>query len=55
MDFTGYVTVCAQCGYRFARGEGALKIRQTGDVIHRECFMDYTDDNKEELCDVLEF
>ncbi len=54
-DFTGYITVCAQCGYRFARGDEALRVKQTGDVIHVECFMDYTDDNKDELTDILEF
>lgn len=55
IDFSGCVTVCAQCGYRFARGDEAYKVKQTGDVIHTECYMDYTDDNKEELTDILEF
>lgn len=54
-DFSGYVTVCAQCGYRFARGDEALRIKQTGDVVHSECYIDYTDDNRGELADILEF
>ena len=55
MDFGGVATVCAQCGYRLVRGDEALRVKQTGDIIHNECFMDYTDDNKTELTDIFEF
>lgn len=54
-DFSGHMTVCAQCGYRFVDGDEALRVRQTGDIIHRDCWMDYTEDNREELSDIIDF
>ena len=50
----GRTTVCAQCGYRFVSGDAVLHINQTGDCIHRDCFPDYFDDNREEFCDEFE-
>ncbi len=47
-------TICAQCGYRFIRGDIILRVHQTGDMIHKDCFMDYADDNVEEMCDEFE-
>lgn len=42
-------SVCAQCGYRFAAGDDVIKVNATGDVIHRDCFIDYADDNAQLL------
>ena len=49
-----HATVCAQCGYGFARGDSILRINLTQDCIHRDCFPDYFDENMEEFCDELE-
>ena len=54
-EFGGHNTVCAQCGYRFARGDEALRVKATGDIIHRECLMDYTEDNMNELTEEIDF
>ena len=40
-------TGCAQCGYRF--------VKETGDIIHKGCWYDYTDDNVSELTEEMEF
>lgn len=48
-------TVCAQCGYRFYEGDDVVSVKQTGDVVHRECFTDYAEDSINELCDTLYF
>ena len=53
--FGGGSTVCAQCGYRFTKGDDAIRIRQTGDIIHTDCFIDYSEDNREELTEEFEF
>lgn len=53
--FGGHATVCAQCGYRFVKGDEALRIKQTGDIIHSDCFIDYNEDNAEELAEKFEF
>ncbi len=47
-------TLCAQCGYRFVRGERMLRFHETGDFIHDGCLMDYVDDNLFEICDEFE-
>ncbi len=54
-DATIHGTLCAQCGYRFVRGDEALKIHETGDIVHYECLMDYTEDNVDTLCDKIDF
>lgn len=54
-DFSGHMTVCAHCGYRFVSGERALWIKQTGDVVHRDCFSDYTEDNIEDFTQEVGF
>lgn len=41
--------VCAQCGYRFTVGDEVLRVKATGDIVHRDCFIDYADDNIELL------
>ena len=41
--------MCAQCGYRFAVGDDVIKVNATGDIIHRDCFIDYADDNADLL------
>ena len=41
--------ICAQCGYRFTKADEAVKVKSTGDVIHRGCFIDYADDNIDEM------
>lgn len=38
-------TVCAQCGYRFTKFDDAVRVNDTGDVIHKECWMEYSDEN----------
>ena len=48
-------TVCAQCGYRFVKGDEALMVKETGDIIHKGCWYDYTDDNVSELTEEMEF
>jgi hypothetical protein len=53
--YGGGSTVCAQCGYRFIKGDEALRIKQTGDIIHSDCFIDYSEDNREELSEEFEF
>lgn len=50
-----HITVCAQCGYRFESGDEALRVNETGDVIHVDCWMDYTDDNIDEFTQKIEF
>ncbi len=50
-----HYTVCAQCGYRFVSGDEALVVKQTGDMIHRDCYMDYNEDNMNELCESIEY
>ena len=42
-------SVCTQCGYRFAVGDDVIKVNATGDIIHRDCFIDYADDNADLL------
>lgn len=42
-------TVCAQCGYRFAKYDDAIRVNCTGDVIHKDCWMEYSDDNIDQL------
>lgn len=54
-NFSGHYTVCAQCGYRFTPGDEALRIKETGDIVHNECYVDYMDDNIDEIADKLEF
>lgn len=54
-DFSGHMTVCAQCGYRFVSGEKALWIKQTGDIVHGDCFSDYTEDNVSEFTKEIDF
>lgn len=54
-DFHRHSTVCAQCGYRFASGDEAYMIKATGDIIHRDCFSDYTEDNMYEFADKIEY
>lgn len=53
--FSGHFTVCAQCGYRFVSGDDALRIKETGDIIHNDCFFDYMDDNMDEIAEKMEF
>lgn len=53
--FSGHYTVCAQCGYRFERGDEALRIKETGDIVHNDCYVDYMDDNVTELAESMEF
>lgn len=48
-------TVCAQCGYRLVRGDEALIVKETGDIIHKGCWFDYTDDNMGELTEELDY
>lgn len=50
-----HLTVCAQCGYRFVRSDEILRVNQTGDLIHKDCWTDYCDDNVEELTYEMEF
>ena len=54
-NFSGHLTVCAQCGYRFVRGDEGLWVKETGDVIHKDCWLDYSDDNADEFTNVLTF
>ena len=49
--YSGCATICAQCGYRFVKGDEALVVKQTQDVIHKGCWMDYGEDNMDELCE----
>ena len=48
-------TVCAQCGYRFVSGDEALRVKETGDIIHKGCWMDYSDDHMNELAEEMDF
>ena len=48
------MTVCAQCGYRFEKGDEVLEINETGDVIHEDCRADYFEDNIEEFSTSIE-
>ena len=54
-DFSGHATVCAQCGYRFVRGEHGLWIKETKDVVHNDCFGDYVEDNIYEFTEEMIF
>ena len=46
-------TICAQCGYRFHKSDDIVRVKQTGDAVHRNCFADYAEDSVSELCDIL--
>ena len=48
-------TMCAQCGYLFERGDEALRVHETGDIIHKDCWQEYTDDNLYQMSDAVEF
>ncbi len=54
-DGNRHMTVCAWCGYRFERGDEALRVKDTGDIIHKDCWMEYSDDNVQELTSEIEF
>lgn len=54
-NLTRHSTVCAQCGYRFISGDEAMKILQTGDIVHRDCWIDYADDYSDELTEKIDF
>ena len=41
---------CCQCGYPIIPGEQALQIYCNGDVIHKECWLDYAEENTQALC-----
>ncbi len=40
---------CAQCGYGICGMENAVEITATGEVIHKDCWYDYAQDNAEEF------
>ena len=50
-----HITFCAQCGYRFVRGDEILRLNHSRDLIHRDCFIDYCDDNIDELAYGMEY
>ncbi len=50
-DIASHRTLCAQCGYRIVRGDIALRVHMTGDMIHKECWQYYTEDNLFVLCE----
>ena len=57
-DFTAsrcHITACAQCGYRLIKGDSVLRVNETGDVIHRDCWIDYFDENMEEFAMNMDF
>lgn len=45
---------CMYCGYPIERGEEKAKVLTTGDVIHKTCWIDYAEDNFDELCTLLD-
>ena len=55
LDGSYHFTVCAQCGYRFVKGDEAVMVKDTGDVIHKGCWFDYTDDNMQEMTQEIDF
>ena len=47
---------CCQCGFAIMPGEDAVQIYVNGDVIHKQCWQDYADENagafgKDFVCD----
>ena len=50
-----HVTACAQCGYRLISGDSVLRIHETGDVIHRDCWMDYFEENMDSFALEMDF
>jgi len=36
---------CCQCGYPILEGEEALQLYINGDVIHKECWQEYAEEN----------
>ena len=36
---------CCQCGYPINPGETAFQLYANGDVIHKECWQEYADEN----------
>ncbi|MBP3580323.1 MAG: hypothetical protein J6K12_03630 [Clostridia bacterium] len=57
-DFTAggcHITACAQCGYQLINGDSALRVHETGDIIHKDCWMDYFDENMGEFAIEVEF
>lgn len=41
---------CAYCGYEILPGEEAVKVGMTNDIIHRQCWCEYAEDNCLDLC-----
>ena len=54
-DYNNHMVVCAQCGYRFVKGDEAYVVKPTEDIIHKDCFLDYAEDNMNDLCECVEF
>ena len=57
-DFTKsrcHITACAQCGYRLIVGDSALHVHETGDVIHKDCWMDYFEENMDNFAVSMDF
>ena len=46
---TKTVCRCAQCGYGICGIEDAVEVTATGEVIHKDCWNDYAEDNSEEF------
>lgn len=38
---------CCLCGYEIKPGEKAMEIHCNGDLIHKECWQEYAEDNIE--------
>ena len=44
---------CMYCGYDIVLDNDGLRVLVTGDVIHKDCWRDYAEDNKYDLCTVF--
>ena len=53
LDQTTY-TLCAQCGFEICPEDAVLRILSTGDLIHRDCWNDYAEDNADDFTEVFE-
>jgi len=47
-------TVCAVCGYRFERGDSVYNVKETGDLIHTDCWEDYFEENEDSFVESIE-
>ena len=41
---------CAYCGYEILPDDEAVRVKTTKDILHRQCWCEYAEDNCLDLC-----